>query len=486
MSAQDEESARGRNGIVVQPRIGLTETLTDNVSQSSTSKDAALVTQVSPGIHIESRAGRVRGTFDYALNGVLYTGSPTANQTQHTLAAKGAVELIENSVYVDAQASINQQTISAFGQQSSSNVLSNANRTEVASVNVSPYWRGRLGDVASFELRAFGTATNQKESISGDSHTEGASLRLNGLNSGQIQWWASLSSQDSHFRAGSGSSSQSTIANLGLNYRPDVDLSLTISGGPERNDYGGGEMRNSSNYGASATWTPSPRTQLTGEWQHHDYGNAHTLSFEHRRARSVWRYSDVKSVTLGTPNGTTAGTTLYNLFYQQCVATQTDPASCPTVVTAYLLALGLDPNMILSSGFVASAPTSQRLQDLSFSLQGMRTTLMFSLTQSTSSLLSGAAATGDLAQSSFVRQRGFALSLSHGLTPISSVQATFSMSRNSGDIASLSNTLRSLAANWSSSFGRRLSVSLGARHSDFSGASGYTENALIANLVQQF
>jgi len=485
--AQDADDAtRARTGLTIQPRVSLQETLTDNVAQSATSKDAALVTQVSPGIRIESRSGRLRGSFDYALNGILYTKTSAKSQTQNSLSANGTAELIENSLYVDAQASIGQQAISAFGQQSANSSLSNANRTEVGTVSVSPYWRGRLSNFASVEVRANAAATNTKESVAGDSHTEGASVRLNGLNAGQVSWWASLSSQDSHFKLGD-SSSRNTAANLGLSYRPDVDISLTINGGPERNDYGGGSMRNSSNYGASATWTPSPRTKLLADWQHHDYGDAHTLSFEHRRAHSLWRYSDVQSVTLGTPNGQVAGTTLFNLFYQQCIAVQPDPASCSAVVTDYLLSRGLDPNMTLSSGFVASAPTMQRLQDLSFSLDGLRTSLLFSLNQTTTELLNGAqTGVGDLAQSSHVRQRGATVSISHRLTPDSSLYGAFSVMQNRGDTSALSNNLRSISANWSGRLGRKLTLSLGARRTSFTGATGYSEKALTANLVQQF
>ena len=486
--AQDADGPqRGRNGLTIQPRLGLQETLTDNVAQSSTEKDAALVTQVSPGIRVESRAGRVRGTFDYALNGILYTKTNAKSQIQNSLAANGTAELIENSLYVDAQASVGQQAISAFGQQSANNSLNNANRTEVGTVSVSPYWRGRLSNFASVEVRGNAMATNTKESVAGDSHTEGMSLRLNGLNAGQASWWASLSSQDSHFKLGN-ASSRNTVANLGLNYRPDVDFNLTVNGGPERNDYGGGSLRNSSNYGASVTWTPSPRTKLLVDWQHHDYGDAHTFTFEHRRAHSLWRYSDVQSVTLGTPNGSAVGTTLFNLFYQQCIAVQPDPASCSTVVTDYLLARGLDPNMVLSSGFVASAPTMQRFQDLSISLDGQRTSLLFSLSQTATSLLNAAQAggSGDLAQSSHVRQRGATVSVSHRLTPDSTLYGAFSVMQNRGDSSALSNDLRSITANWSAHLGRRLSLSLGARHTRFTGTTGYSEKALTANLTQQF
>ncbi len=485
--AQDDTAQRGRSGTTIVPRVGVTQTLTDNVALSSTARDAALVTQVSPGIRIESRSGRVRGTFDYALNGILYVGSDAKNQVQNALSTSGVVELIENSVYVDGQASIGQQAISAFGQQSGNSSLSNPNRTEVATLNLSPYWRGRVSNIASFELRGGAQAANTKDSIVGDTHTESLSLRVNGLSAGRLQWWGSANTQTSHFRAGDASYKNSTL-NLGLTYRPDVDYAVTVNGGPERYDYGRG-AQSSSNYGVNFTWTPSPRTRAVAEWQRHQYGNAHTLSLEHRMARSVWRYSDVQSVNLSTPSGTNpVAVSLYSLYLQQCIASQADPSICPASVTDFLIARGLDPNAQIISGYVAaSSPTIQRLQDLSFSLDGLRDSVVVSLSQSTSGLLPGAQATGgDLALTSEVKQRGLTVSVSHRLTPDSSVTGALSVMQNRGTQPSLGNTLRNFTANWSSRLGRQLSVSLGARHTGFTGSTGYTENALIANLTQQF
>ena len=78
------------------------------------------------------------------------------------------------------------------------------------------------------------------------------------------------------------------------------------------------------------------------------------------------------------------------------------------------------------------------------------------------------------------------LNLAYRVMPISSLNISISQQRSRGDLASQSATLRNFSTNLSSRFGLRTSVSVGARHSSAEGAAPYRENAIIANLVQQF
>ena len=93
---------------------------------------------------------------------------------------------------------------------------------------------------------------------------------------------------------------------------------------------------------------------------------------------------------------------------------------------------------------------------------------------------------GDLSKSSSVLQRGMSLNLAYRLTPISSVNISLLQQRSRGDLASQSTSVRSYSANLSSRFGRLTSVSAGVRHSSAEGTAPYRENAILANLVQQF
>ncbi|WP_197047057.1 TIGR03016 family PEP-CTERM system-associated outer membrane protein [Paucibacter sp. KBW04] len=482
----DQADPSGRQGFRFTPSLNISQTWTDNNTLSSTAADAALITMVTPGINIVSNTGRLKGSLDYSLSGVLYTKSEEKNRTQQALTARGVAELIENLFYVDGNASISQQVASAFAQQTSASNLSNPNRTEVATANLSPYVRGRLGSFANFELRGNAAESNTKDSIVGDSSSLSASLRLDSEGMAKLGWWASASSLKSHYRAGADSKLSS--ASFGLKYRPDVDLLLGINGGLERSDYLTGQLQNSKNYGLNATWTPSPITNLALDWQHHAYGDSHLISFDHRWPRSSLRISDSQTASTGGGTNPAGQNTNYDLLSAQYSSIEPDPIKRDALVREILRSRGLSPDAIATASFLTGGPTLSRSQIISFTTQGVRSSLTGSISQtSTKRLGNSTPSSGDLSLTSNVVQRSYSLTTTHQLTPISGLSLTLTQSDGMSDQAGLASTLRSATANWTWRLGPRLSGQLGARHSRFSSVSfPYRESAVFANILQQF
>ncbi len=473
-----------QSGLTILPRFAVAQSWSDNIGLRASARDAALITTLSPGLSLSSNAERIKGGLNYSLNEILYTGTNQSNQLQHALSANGSAELLENTFFVDASASVSQQAVSAFGPQTIDPLQNNPNNSQLSSLAISPSLRGRLNGLASYELRANAGATEVKGSTLGNSTSSGVSLGINGLNTGLVGWNANASTQQNQARAGV--ENRSSQLRLGLSYRPDPELQLGLNAGQERSNYLGAGQTSSSN-GASANWTSTPRTALAAVWQGHVYGNSHTLSFQHRMARSSWRFSDSQSVALGSTVAATGLQTNYDLFYLQFASIEPDPVARDVLVRSYLQGLGLGPNATATAGFLTAGPTSQRSQQLSFSLEGLRWTATAMLSQGrTSQLGNSSQAAGDLSKSGSVLQRGMSLNLAYRVTPISSLNISLSQQRSRGDLASQSATLRSFSTNLSSRIGQRTSVSVGARHSSAEGATPYRENAILANLVQQF
>lgn len=477
----------GGGALSMQPRLSLSQTLTDNLRLSSQDKDAALITTVAPGISISRNSGRIKGSLDYALNGVIYTKSKESSQLQNALAAKLNVEAVDAWMFVDAQASISQQAVSAFGQQSTDPTLANSNRSEVASLTVSPYIKGQLAGLAAYDLRANVAESRAKDSIAGDAGSRNLALRLNGLGGAKLlNWSAALSKQSTKARGGRDSEQLSSTGTLLIT--PDVDWNVGLTAGRERNDYGQQSQQSSSTYGANANWRPTPRTKLLADWMHHSYGDSHTLSFEHRMARSVWRLSDSQSVNTGGALGSSGATTNYDLYFLQYAGLVPDPVARDLFVRALLARLGMPPGALVNSGFLGSGPTLLRSQSFSFSWQGLRTSVTAMLTQSKSRGIGPQdLGVGDLSQSALVQQRGFSLNLSHQLTPSASASLALSQQQSLGDVRSLRTDLKSLTANWNGRLGARTTLQLGLRHSRFSSTQQpYRESAVLATVVQQF
>ena len=485
--AQDAsgQGAGAQRSTSLTPRFSSTLTLTDNVQPNSPTKDGAIIVQLSPGLNFASKSGRLRGFLDYSLNSLSYLKSTARSNFQNALSAALTFEAIDNWAYVDLRSSINQQAISAFGVQSSDNALSNPNRAEVWSLNVAPYVRGNVASVAHYEARVNLATTNTRNSSVGDSTTKGVQLSLGGLSRGSLlNWSANGSTQTVDFKQGRSTNNASAQATLTLNALQD--LRLSASGGFESNNFVSVNTQSNSTYGMGMNWTPTERTKLSAQANHRFFGNGHSVSFEHRFARSIWRFSDSKDVSTSTgqSNAVSPGTN-YDLFYTLFTSLEPDPVKRAIFVSNYLQANGVNPSAAAIGGFLNSAPTLVNRQDLSYALSGVRDTLMVQATRSESSRLDSLSA--GPSDSNLVRQRGISLGLTHRLTPNSAASFTLSQQKTSGALSSQSSTLRSILANWSASLGARTTVLLGARYASYSATlNSYNEKAIYSSLTRQF
>lgn len=476
----------------VHPRIGLTQAWTDNLRLDDKNKDAALITTLSPGITITRNSGSVRASVDYSLNGIAYQKTDQPSRIQNALAANVQAELIPDTFYVDVRASIGQQNASAFGQQSvpmlgaqgAMSNLANSNQHETGVLSVSPSWRGTLGGLASYDLRGDFMRTEARGTSLGDSRSKAVTMRISELNAGVVGWWASASTQE--VTSSSDASNRNSNLRLGLNYRPDPDWNFSANVGTERSDYLGGSASNGVTSGASAQWTPTPRSRLSADWQRHKYGDSHTLGLEHRLARSVWRYSDMQSTTLGNTGASGGVRSNYDQFFLLFASLEPDPVKRDALVRAYLQSQGLSPDAPVVGGFLSSGPSRLRSQQLSVTLQGVRSSISAQFGRTVSGRLGSNVNQGDLANSSRIEQRSLVLMASYQLSALSGLSLNAARQDTEGDLASQSTRLSSLTASWNLRLGTSLNLLLGARHSRFEGVTPYTENGAYATLTQSF
>lgn len=488
-----EDTSGARRGWSFEPRVSVTETWTDNLQLApSGSRDKALITAVSPGISITSNSGAIKGNFDYQLDGLIYTKSERSSRVQNQLNSRLLAEVVPQALFVDVRGNISQQFISSFGQQSSSNELDNPNRTEVRTLQVSPYWRGNLAGVASFELRATGVMRDSSDggggglaANSGDSKQGSLSLSLAGPQGRAINWGLSASTQRTHFeQTGVDNRTSSVVGSL--YWIPDVDWMFGVNAGRERSDYFGSET--TTIYGASARWTPSARTKLDADWQHHSYGNSHNVSLEHRMPSISLRASSSQSVqTNDTPTGQATNYQLLDLQFQ---GLQPDPVKRDALVRSVLAAMGLSPDALTGNGFISNSAMLQRRTDLSIGYNGPRLVATLGVNDSMNRRLGvSPTGTGDLALTDRLRQRGASISLGYRFTPLASGSLSLTRQHSSGDQIG-STDAKSLLANVTLRLGPRADASIGLRHSTYSdnafSNSGYRENAVYASLSQRF
>lgn len=467
------------------PSASLRETWTSNYRLTSDAQ-SDLVTEGTLGLRAVANGRRLRGSVDYAATALGYARHSEENDVQHTLYGNGTAELWQDRLFLDARAAVTQQQVSAFGTTSTDNALANRNRTEVRTLSLSPYLRGPLGSSAEYELRANRDTTSNSNFGVGNYTNTGWQLRVQGGESRRTSSW-SLMASSQKVDYDQGTTSQTELLRGTLSMPLTSSVTATAIAGAERNDLRSADMETSSITGAELAWIPSERTSLTARAERRYFGTSHAVSFSFRTPRTVWTLTDsTDASTSGLSSGTGQGT-IYDLLYTQFASRYPNPVERDAAVRNTLAQLNLDPNSVAIPGFLTASPTLQRTQALSLALMGIRTTVTFQLSQTSTRQLRRATDTGDdLATNGTVRQRGFTTSVSHRLTPNVSANSTLAWQRSEGD-DNRGSSLRSLSAGLTSQLAPRLQAQLSARYTRSNGSfTPYTERAVVATLGYQF
>jgi len=420
------------------------------------------------------------------VKGLAYARESSANNVQQLLNAAGTAEAIENWAYIDASASISQQNISALGTQSPDSSLINSNRTEVTSVNVSPYLRGHIGNLASYDARLTWQSTHSDASTA-DSNSTTAILRLASDQSfARVGWFADVSHQTLDFQTTG--SNQIDRVNGGLTYTATPELRFSAKAGHEINDLLTPTKKGYSTHGWGINWTPSARTRFDAEREQRFFGNSHSVRFEHRMPRSVWTYTDTKDVSTDAGNGAAGGITAFDLLFMLEASRIPDPLLRAAFVDSELATLGLTRGSILRGGFLTSAVSVQRHQDLSLAVVGVRTNILVSASRSDARRLDPTAVvTDDLSNGNRLNQYGWSVNVSHRLTPLSAASVTAALTKATASLGSGATDLKSVIATLTTRARQNVDLSLSARRAVFaSTTSPYTESAVIASLRLRF
>ena len=485
--AWSQAEAGGAPNISIVPRVSVSENYTNNVLLQSSGRQSELITQISPGISINSRAGRIKGAFDYSLNELFYANNTAAHHSQNALSAAGTIEAVDNWAFVDFGGNIFRQAISAFGTQSNTALAINGNSTETSVYRLSPYFRGRLGGFADYTARYSWATTRSGVATLADAKTKGASFSLNGVTSGPLGWSADASSQNLTYSAGRSVVEDRLRGRLIYSFSPQVNVSLI--GSRESNNYTTATKESHGSTGAGLNWTISESTKLSAQLERRSFGQSHSLSFEHRTARTAWRFSDSQDVAASpVQSGSTVLGSLSDLLYGQFASIETDPFKRTQLVNQFMQSNGFSSDAKVISNFLSSSASLQRRQEASFALLGVRDTVSFNLTRGTNSQLSSfVTGVDDLSKSSIIRQTGVSMAYAHRLTPDAALNVVATRQNTSGALGLQSTSLRSFNVALSGRLGRQINASIGARRVFFDSATTpYAETAVTGNVSMQF
>ena len=472
-------ASMGQPPWTIQPRIMLTETLTDNVRvNGSNGRQADQITEIAPGIRIQASSARLKGHFDYSLRQQFYAQHPEYDRTQNSLNSFATLEAVEQWLFVDFSGIVAQQPISAFGAQSPGNTSINSNVTETSTYRLSPYIRGQIAGVLGYSLRHDASTTRSASATATNLDLSQWSGQLSGGTPFQRLNWSIDGSQSSS-EYGNGMQYDADRVRATASYLIFPDLRFSLNRGREANNYASANQESRGTHGFGFEWNPTERTTISASKERRFFGDGHNFSFSHRFPLSSISYTDTKDVSLLPNQFSRVGqNAAWDQAERECKlftpdATQKEIEDC--AIPRVSATQG-------SSDFLAARARLQRRQQLAVAIMGARNSLTLVAHRSESQSLQANDFLDETTPSSLIEQKGLSLSLSHQLSPITNLNflASRQESIGNGD-TSATNTLYQLGL--TSKLGSRTSGSLTARQSSFESQNApRKEHAVIGTI----
>lgn len=442
--------------------------------------------EVTPGIRLQSRSGRVVGSLDYGLVLSTQTRGEERSRVGNRLSASFSADVVDRRLFLEGRASISQQGTNAFSTQyapgSSSASFDEANRAEVANLSLTPVLRGVLGSAVSYEIQAIADATDNRESDTGDLLRTGGSVSLSSaLRGTPLTWFLNLRSLETDYRVGRATRSETALVSLG--WIADADLSFSARAGQERQDIDSDQSRGTSTWGLGATWRPSPRTRFQLNVDDRFFGQGWNGVVEYRMQRSLF--------TLGTSRDSSdaAGARFeplsqFEAYMALAAADFPDLAEREAYVLALLASQGIDPNEIVRPGFVTSAVSVAERHRVGWVWNGRRLSMSLQAYRASTRVIDA-----DVPELSRVpvRQSGYTSTASYRLTPRVNVVVNGSRQMTAGIAGERGTDLKSLSVSLTQRLGPRTTLSGSSRYSVFnSPVTPYREAAVQLALGHRF
>jgi len=480
----------------ITPTAGVSETYTDNVNLTpdATAK-TEFITELIPGIAIEDNGPNLKMNAVYQLQYFDYSDKDVVgtNQFESFLQANAKATLVQELLYVNGNASINQQSISAFGPQVNNNPYSSTNHTEVKTFSLSPYLTHNFDTTAIGEIMYSHQSLNSGDALLGNSQGDSILFDLASGPAFRLVHWDLQYNRDTIESTVSSTITQDTASgNLAYTYSPD--LSITATTGFDEFGYQGiGGTSTRDNFWLTGfTWTPTERTSVEASGGRRYGGSDYTFSAKLHSRHSVWmiNYTDAVTTSLSQFNAPSTISTAAMLT-QLWSPVISNPTLLAQAVANYIAGQGLPASLANSTNFLSNSFYLQKQLQASAAFNTAKSTLIFSLFDSESTSLFNQQATSALLGNNSLflnenaKQLGGSAMLNWQITSRSNAYFNATYNKIESLTTDLVNVNRSVVLGMSRQINPRLQGTLELRRAEGSlnelnGA--YHENAVMASL----
>ncbi len=310
LAAQPGWSAEWTTSAGVAPAL----TYTDNVCLSADDEQGEWIGLLTPDIAVQGVGARA--SFDLFASVEMNTltdskledlgcnprGFGSRSQFAPRLRAAGQAELVDQWLFLQADADVRQSEITPFGQGGGDTLNRTGNTNDVYNYRVSPYISRRFKDTAVLDLRYSWDQQRNSERVVGDSDRHRVSLNLSSVPGDLGFTWGVQGSYDrveydeSRNRAGTDNELKSVQLNLGYQFNSVWQVNGYY--GEERNDFiSVSDEIDGDFWDVGVRWTPNSRTTVDVGTGDRFFGDTPRGSVQYRHKRSTLRASYVKDIT---------------------------------------------------------------------------------------------------------------------------------------------------------------------------------------------
>ena len=148
---------------VAGPSFGIRVDLlaTDNVGMTASNRQSDFITSVLPSLYVNADTARLRGTLNYAPVAQFYANTPDQDRFDQRFFGNMLATLVEDAFFLDLRGASTISSVTgglgaplpvAAGQPQMSQVFSRQTSQQTTSLQASPYFLHRFGELASLRL----------------------------------------------------------------------------------------------------------------------------------------------------------------------------------------------------------------------------------------------------------------------------------------------------------------------------------------------
>jgi uncharacterized protein (PEP-CTERM system associated) len=447
----------------IEPRVSVGLSVA-NTGGGSTGANAVQALEFSPGVRWVANTARVRGSLDYTLRTLRFTGGGSYENVRHQLRGNATFNAWDNRAFVDLASVADGRSISALGAPPTGS-LTNTNEAETSTFLFSPYLRGPLNPSMDYEVRYSAQVLRTAADNRSDIDVSSATARLASSQTASLFGWSLDASSVRVDYALNRSSHHDSLGGQ-VSYAIFPELRVFLLAGTESEDIAQQTQVRSTTSGLGFDWRSSPRTRAFARLEKRYFGNAHDVLLEHRTGRTTWRFTDTRNVADSLVNAASGSQgSLRNALDARLALIEPDPVARARLVDAELLKLGLPADTEVFTNLLTSAATVFRTQEVSVILEGTRSLFALALSNSKSTRLGTVVTLGDdFDNGATIRTKGWSVSASHRFTPLSTGTLVFKRQSNSSSVAGAANTVDVLTVGLTTRLGLRTSADMRLRH----------------------